>query len=159
MTDCQECGTPMPAATRRATYCGSACRARAHRKRANATAMEGTRTVATTPTPPPPGAGVEAALLAELTLRNLVDTTPGQQALALARRIDHGIQDSGAGIAAMSRQLEALRGRMSLENVPVSASAVTGFRQRRREAQYAGGQVLPYPGQLRRISTANDTED
>jgi hypothetical protein len=56
---------------------------------------------------PPAEAGpVESALLAELTAVERAATALGQAALALARRVDIG-RDTGAGLAALVKQLEA----------------------------------------------------
>lgn len=58
--------------------------------------------------------GVFAATLTVLTEAGRVNTPAGQNVLALATRIDHGAEDSGSSIAALSRQhlaalAEALR--------------------------------------------------
>ncbi|MDO8308138.1 MAG: hypothetical protein Q7V58_07255 [Actinomycetota bacterium] len=141
----------MPTATNRASYCGAACRARAHRKRRNTAAAAATALPIDPPAPPsPPPAGVSAALLAELDKHDLTASTAGQQALALARRIDYGLTDSGSGIAALSRQLEALRGRMGLADRRDPGEDPLS-RARRRHHEREGREngealVLPFTG-------------
>jgi hypothetical protein len=51
-----------------------------------------------------PAGGVFSATLSELTSSGRVHTPAGQNALALAIRIDNGAEDSGSSLAALSRQ-------------------------------------------------------
>lgn len=90
---CETCGRVFDGKTSRARFCSSACRGRAARQR-------------TAPTPTP-GSQVAASVTEALRRMRQLDTPSGQQAVALAQRIDAGT-DVAAGLAACSRQLQAL---------------------------------------------------
>jgi hypothetical protein len=107
---CGSCGDEFEAHHRSARYCSGRCRKRASRGHVMA--------VPDVPTDPPgppdePAGAVEpppgrlsAATRAELAAVSRVESSAGQQALMLAERLDAG-QDTGSGIAALSRELRA----------------------------------------------------
>lgn len=104
---CNVCGTPYEAKSRTSMYCGKTCGMRASRKR-RAEEASGT-VVAIGPTSAEVGevaGAVESATLAVLTDTARVDTPLGRAALVMARKVDGG-RDTGAGLAALVKQLEA----------------------------------------------------
>lgn len=101
-----DCGAEFEAQHPKARFHSAACRKRAHR---GAPTRDTSQSVPSVPSivPAVPGAGpVEAAALEQLTAVEREKTTLGQAALALARRVDVG-GDTGAGLAALVKQLEA----------------------------------------------------
>lgn len=113
--------------------CGRA-RARARRQESNrkqgadaADASDGER----------PAGGVFSATLTALTDAGRVATPAGQNALALASRIDHGAEDSGSSIAALSKQhLAALD--EALKDLASAGDPVDEFTRRRRSRTASG---------------------
>lgn len=104
---CDVCGSTYEAKRPTSKYCSGRCRMRASRgfpteHRAKVVAI-GTDLPALEPLP---AVGpVEATTLGVLTEAERENSPLGQAALALARRVDTG-QDTGAGLAALVRQLE-----------------------------------------------------
>ena len=93
---CVQCSKEFEAASNRAMYCGSTCRARR---------SEGRHPVTPVTTLPGKGAGtIEASVLKSL--GNQLDTVVGRQAVVAARRMDAGVSDSS--FAPMSRRLDEL---------------------------------------------------
>jgi hypothetical protein len=90
---------PFEAKRQAAKYCSPRCRVRANRQ--PKTAAHAAVSVSAVP------AGVVAAVEAELAAAGRVDSSAGQSALALARRIDAGDAETGAGLAALVKQLGA----------------------------------------------------
>lgn len=122
----------------RAQYCADPgcerARARARRQDSDQKAREAAREEQ--PVDDRPAGGVFSATLTALTEAGRVATPAGQNALALATRIDHGAEDSGSSIAALSKQhLAALE--EALKNLATAADPVDEFT-RRRESR-AGG--------------------
>lgn len=105
---CEVCGVTFEAKLRTAIYCGKTCGMRAHRRRKSEAAAGGTVVaIGTTSVEVDHVAGaVESATLAVLTDTERVDTPLGQAALVMARKVDGG-RDTGAGLAALVKQLEA----------------------------------------------------
>lgn len=105
---CDVCGTPYEAKRPSSKFCSGTCRKRAQR----GASTETPRTPAPMPLAAPFGAQsdelgpVEAALVRQLTDVERHQSVLGQAALALARRVDIG-RDTGAGLAALVKQLEA----------------------------------------------------
>jgi len=102
---CDVCGTPYEAKRPTSKYCSSRCRMRVHRgykAPANVIAL------GTVPAVPAPGefGPVESTTLGVLAEAERENTPLGQAALALARRVDVG-RDTGAGLAALVKQLES----------------------------------------------------
>lgn len=79
---------------------------------------------------------VESALLAELSEVGRAATALGQAALALARRVDIG-RDTGAGLAALVKQLEATRS-AATANVKSAASPLDLMRDELAERRSRG---------------------
>jgi hypothetical protein len=99
---CAVCPTVFEAKRPTAKYCSPACRVRAHRAGVSVQARPAPARRRLQEAP----AGVEAATAAELATAGRTATASGQSALALARRIDAGV-DTGASIASMVRELRA----------------------------------------------------
>ncbi len=84
-------------------YCGSRCAKRAQRT-GLARSAQGAAMIAE---PPAVTQEVEAAVRATLEDAGRLSTPLGQVALALARRLDSPSGDTGAGLAALAKQLAA----------------------------------------------------
>lgn len=103
MSACLGCGGVIRSTNPRAVYCGSNCRSAASKARA-----AGLPTTPRTLIPVPAvgdGSPVVGATRAELDQANRLDTALGQAALALAARIDSGM-DTGSSMAAAVKQLQ-----------------------------------------------------
>lgn len=126
IASCTRCGTEFDAQRPTAKYCTASCRALASREfkraaevgehvaAANVVAMTARRT---------PARGrrvtsIEAALVRELGAA--ANTSIGQQALLLARRMD-AADDSGAALANMSKQLVILTSAARRDSTPDAA--------------------------------------
>jgi hypothetical protein len=94
---CLMCPAEFEAKRASAKYCSPRCRMRASRA-----GVAGGRSVPVRPDGPQSDA-VECVTRAELAQVGQVDSSSGQCALALARRIDAGME-SGAGLAALVRE-------------------------------------------------------
>ena len=123
-----------------ASYCADPgcerARARARRRLADQRARAAKQAAAPASEPAPddtpvrPAGGVFSATLAELKAAGRVHTSAGQNAIALAVRIDNGAEDSGSSIAALSRQhLAALA--EALKNLDVVEDPVDEITARR----------------------------
>lgn len=103
---CDVCGIPYEAKRPNSRFCGGTCRQRAARgykpPPANVVALS---TVSTVPADGDKGP-VEVSTLQVLTECERQSTPLGEAALALARRVDIG-RDTGAGLAALVKQLES----------------------------------------------------
>lgn len=85
-------------------YCGDRCRKRAQRSGVAAPSKK--------PLPPPSGAAlpdesVTAAVLAELVAAGKHNSALGRACLVLAQRMDNGSTETGAGLSALARQMQA----------------------------------------------------
>lgn len=110
---CEMCGRSMEAARSTKRYCSSSCRANA---------SKGFASAPVTPLPdraPAPEVDevttVRSAVLVELDAAGVAKSPMGASALAIAARLDSGV-DPGSGMAALNRELrstlaEALRGK------------------------------------------------
>ena len=94
---CLSCGRPFEAQRSAAKFCGDTCRQRAKRA--------GGLTVA--PTATPTGSPLVEVTRTTLSDAGVLDTVSGQSALLLAERLGGGTE-TGAAMAALSKQLEAL---------------------------------------------------
>jgi hypothetical protein len=81
---------------------------------------------------PRPAGGVFAATLAELTAAGRVATPAAQIAIALAVRIDHGAEDTGSSLAALSREHRAALGQ-ALDGAQQLADPVDELQAQRRK--------------------------
>lgn len=129
---CDVCGDIYDAKRPNSKYCGDTCRKRAQRGAVAADAAEQVPTLVPDLEPGP----VETALLAELTAIERQATALGQAALALARRVDIG-RDTGAGLAALVKQLEATR-TAATANVKSAASPLDLMRDELAERRSRG---------------------
>ncbi len=102
---CDFCGIEYEPKSPKSRFCSPRCRVRNHRSPASATV---------TPLPvrqDAPGGLVEA-LRAELAVNGMVDTVQGQQALALAARIESPAE-TGSGVASLSKELRVVMGELA----------------------------------------------
>lgn len=140
---CARCAQTFSTSSRRARFCSPKCRTQATRARAKGE----TETLAIPakpkpkrtrkPTAPEPDAPVGAlgAVLAELRAAGRLESSAGQAAVALARRIDDGAESS-AGLAALTREMRAAMAE-ALSRAEATGDALDELRAR-REARRAG---------------------
>ena len=100
---CDSCRTSYAAKSPLSRYCSSRCAKRAQRT-GLARSAQGAATIAQ---PPAVTQEVEAAVRATLKDAGRLSTPLGQVALTLARRLDAPGGDTGAGLAALAKQLAA----------------------------------------------------
>ncbi len=99
MRICESCGGPYEAVRATARFCSERCRKRAQRGHVidlPIAADSGT-----------PDTALSTRVAAELTHAGRLDTSLGQGALVLARRIEEG-RDTGTAVAALVRELRAV---------------------------------------------------
>ena len=135
---CDSCGVAFEAKRPAAKYCGERCRKRAQRRPGGVKAKTraGALPVAALPVGSHEGP-LAAATLAELEQAGRADTAAGNAALALARRIDSGITETGSSLAAMVREHRATLAE-AVRNAAVAADPLDELRSR-RERKLAGG--------------------
>lgn len=127
---CTRCGEQFAAARKDVRYCSKRCRNSASRDR-----VAGKPDVLPDlPAVMPVVSGNFGAALAELTAAGREDSSAGQAALTIARRMDEGAESS-AGLAALSRELRAAMAE-ALSRVESSGDALDDLRAR-REARRA----------------------
>lgn len=131
--DCEECGTPFEAKTKRARFCKTACRVKANRRptkigRAKARAGGGD-VAAEVVELDASGAGVvedDGGLVSQVrqTLQSIgaLATVAGMAALRVARQIDKG-EDSGSAVATLSKELSRLMAEARAEAAPLQLDA------------------------------------
>ena len=97
---CAACSKPITSTNQRARYCGPNCRVNASKRRAKGVPESPVRTLTVVEHEPEDGVRgpVYLATLAELVDAERDQTALGQAALALAQRIDLGV-DTGSGLA------------------------------------------------------------
>ncbi len=139
---CARCAQTFSTSSRRARFCSPKCRTQATRARARGEA----ESVAVPPKPKPKRTrkpvvleadatvGALGAVLAELRAAGRLDSSAGQAAVALARRIDDGAESS-SGLAALTREMRAAMAE-ALSRVEASGDALDELRAR-REARRA----------------------
>lgn len=132
---CEQCGQSFDGKTSRARYCSSKCR-----RRANYTGAAARRRVLehAPATADPSAATVADAVLAVFRAHRLEGSPRCMAALVLARRLDDPTTESGAGLAAVSKQLDALID-AALAAVPTDQAAdpLDVLRARRRVRRLA----------------------
>jgi hypothetical protein len=101
--NCDSCGAPYFTRSPLSRYCSPRCAKRAQRT-GLARSAQGAAMIAE---PPAVTQEVEAAVRATLEDAGRLSTPLGQVALALARRLDSPSGDTGAGLAALAKQLAA----------------------------------------------------
>lgn len=127
--ECAVCGRGFEARRSTARYCGGSCRARASMapKAAPSLQVERLRAVVSEMVglPSSGGTGIEAETLAQLESVGRVGTPAGQMALFMAHRIESGLVETGASVAALGKaHREALTDAMrdsSVEADPLDA--------------------------------------
>lgn len=97
---CEVCGAAFEARTARARFCSNTCTQRSRRA-----TRDRSRIRLAPPLVVPPS--MEAALRRDLNDAGLLDTVGGQQALLLVERMGSA-EESGASVAALSKELRAL---------------------------------------------------
>ncbi len=100
---CDSCGAPYFARSPLSRYCSPRCAKRAQRT-GLARSAQGAAMIAE---PPAVTQEVQAAVRLALEDAGRLSTPHGQVALALARRLDSPSGDTGAGLAALAKQLAA----------------------------------------------------
>ena len=140
---CAACSTEFDARSSRARFCSAKCRTDAHYRRTKLGLPEAknppakpkrTRKVKPAPETDAP-VGTLGAVLAELREAGRLDSSAGQAAVALARRIDDGAESS-AGLAALTRELRAAMAE-ALARAEAAGDALDELRAR-REARRVG---------------------
>jgi hypothetical protein len=104
------CGKKFQAAKANARFCSDKCRKRTRRSGADVVTIP-TEEAKETPKLGP----ITSAALRELAEVGRLETALGQTALALARRLDHGLMETGSAYASLSKEFavkmaEATRG-------------------------------------------------
>lgn len=137
--ECVVCGQSFTAERSSRRYCGSGCRAKASETRARE--RSGPARVRQLPgaddgSAPEPSDSVEVAVRADLEKAKKRGTVLGQQALAIARRLDHAMADSGSAVAALSKELTGLMAQVIVPDDESDAldeaqAKVMEFRRRR----------------------------
>ena len=140
---CASCSTDFDARSSRARFCSSKCRTAAHYRRTKLGIPE-TRdpkpvpkksVKGRKPKPTDSPTGTLGAVVAELTEAGRLQTSAGQAAVALARRIDDGAESS-SGLAALTREMRAAMAEATA-NVAQAGDALDELRAK-REARRAG---------------------
>jgi hypothetical protein len=129
---CDHCGETYSAARPSSKFCGPTCRQR-HRRNPELASQPSDDVATLVPTP---AAGVYGATRAELDAADRAGTSLGAKALALAARIDSGM-DTGSALAALVKQHDATMAE-AVKGAQVSASPLDELR-RRRDAKRATG--------------------
>jgi hypothetical protein len=123
---CGSCRTSFTAKSPLSRYCSSRCAKRAQRT-GLARSAQGAATIAQ---PPAVTQEVETAVRATLEDAGRLSTPLGQVALALARRLDAPGGDTGAGLAALAKQLAATLAAATADARP-TGDLLTDLRARR----------------------------
>lgn len=118
---CAVCATPFEAQRPQAKYCGATCRVRANRAGMSASAKP---VIAVDNS----GTDLVSAVTAELTVAGRESSALGVQAIAIAERMTRF--DTGAGLAALSKELRAVMA-SALQNAATVADAVDELKARR----------------------------
>lgn len=134
---CARCAQPFSAASKRARFCSVKCRTQATRARAagqpeSLAPAKPKRASKAKPEAVP--TGTLGAVMAELQAAGRLDSSAGQAAVALARRIDDGAESS-AGLAALTREMRAAMAE-ALSRAEATGDALDELRAR-REARRA----------------------
>lgn len=133
---CARCSKSFSTTSRRARFCSVKCRTQATRARAKG---EPESVAKPKPQRKPkadaPTTGTLGAVIAELTAAGRLDSSAGQAAVALARRIDDGAESS-SGLASLTREMRAAMAE-ALSRVEASGDALDELRAR-REARRVG---------------------
>ena len=129
LVTCQVCNEEFETSSKRAKFCGSTCRSRAHRSG---------EPVPIQPSVPVDDSEMPPLLIAtrrELEEAGVADTALGQQALELARRMTHP-KAMGLSVAPISKELRSVMAD-AMKDAPV-ASGLDELRARRDRKRHAG---------------------
>lgn len=135
---CARCARPFIAKRQVARFCSVACRNAAAAARAKGQPESKALPKPKASRKPKPEAtptGTLGAVVAELTAAGRLDSSSGQAAIALARRIDDGAESS-SGLASLTRELRAAMAE-ALARAEAAGDALDELRAR-REARRAG---------------------
>ena len=128
---CASCGERFTAKNPRAKFCSDRCRKRAQRAPAGKAAK-----VAALPAPSQEESGLAAVTRRTLDAAGRLDTVLGQQAVALAVRIEQP-GESGASVASLSKELRAVMA-AAMEGVGAKADPLDELKARRERKRNAG---------------------
>lgn len=133
---CARCAATFTPGSKRARFCAVKCRTQATRARAAGkpealpqAKPKAKRKPKTSPAEDAPITGALGAVLAELTAAGRLQSSAGQAAIALARRIDDGAESS-TGLASLTREMRAAQAE-ALSRVESSGDALDELRARR----------------------------
>ena len=99
---CSRCGKTFEAKRSTAQYCSSSCRVRASQIRKSSAEVVNLPQKSVEP------AGLAATVEKQLRDAGKLDSYAGQQALFMARRLERSAMDTGAAVAALSKELDRL---------------------------------------------------
>ena len=129
---CDSCGREYEAKRPRSRFCGATCRQRAARAPAP---VPHQKAVATAPLTTPL-TGLADVTRREMEAAGRLNTTLGQQAVALAARIESPME-TGASVASLSRELRAVMAE-AMQGVAVARDPMDELRARRDLKRIAG---------------------
>ncbi len=128
--NCEDCGQPFTAKTRRAKFCSDLCRVRANRRPTKVGKAKAASAIHAVPdgkskpeaaavvTPPAPTYDtLEDQVVGSLTDLNALDTIAGRAAVRVAQQIDHG-GDGGSAVVSLSKELSRLVAEAKVEAAP-----------------------------------------
>ena len=134
---CEICRKPFEAKRPQARFCGDTCRKR-NQRGAGPTPKMPSKPAATAAVPvEAAGVGLISSVVNELTEAGRLNTALGQSALKIAVRMETSTTDTGAGLAAMSRELRAVLAQ-ALADTEVEADPIDELRARRDRKRSAG---------------------
>lgn len=126
--ECDACGSRFTPRSSRARFCSDKCRSKARYRREVLKQPEAPKPAAK-PRRKAKDGGTLTAVTAELTAVGRLDSSAGQAAVALARRIDEGAESS-SGLAALTREMRAAMAE-ALAHVEQAGDALDELRARR----------------------------
>lgn len=128
--NCATCGKPFDAQRKTAKYCSGRCRVQAQRttSEASVTPLQ--------PAAQPADGDVEQAAREELVRYGRESSVGGQVVLALARRIDAGVGETGASFAALSKELRSAMA-AAVAGAEAEADPVDEVRKQRERKRQA----------------------
>ena len=135
---CEVCEGPFVAARASARFCGATCRKRASRGAVSVRRKPGGSPPATRPVLAVlEGESIEAATRAELAAVGREQSSEGQKALLVARRLDEGVRDTGMGLAAVMRAHSAALAE-AVKGAATAGDPVDELKARRDRKRAAG---------------------
>lgn len=114
MATCEVCSKPFETRSRKARFCSSTCRSRAHR------GVDLTDPGSDSADTRAQSASLVAQVTADLEGAGVLDTTSGQQAVLLAQRMANPGVDTGSAVASLSKRLSELMVEAMESAAPVS---------------------------------------